>query len=251
MNNYNNMNYNGDKEEPRYEEYPRYEDDHFGYIPKYPRQCTHCGGQYNQQCGCKCPPACPPGPPGPKGPKGPQGYPGPEGPPGPQGPKGSQGYPGPEGPPGPPGPLEVPISGLFATSTANGAGSVVVAGHDNYPLTNLNETVPGSFSLADNQITINVSGIYLVDAYVVLARASGVGNARIFVNNVNTGITMRANPGEQTICNGQLFLNVGDIVRFINFGSFGSSTVTTSGELNIQANYNNVQVRLTRLGPLT
>ncbi|PFW24371.1 hypothetical protein COL26_30990 [Bacillus thuringiensis] len=250
MNNYNNMNYNGDKEEPRYEEYPGYEDDHFGYITRHPRQCTHCGGQYNQQYGCKCPPACPPacppGPPGPQGPKGPQGYPGPPGP---------QGYPGPPGPqgyPGPPGPLEVPISGVFFSSTENGTGSVVVPGGHNYPLKSFRETVPGSFSLAANEITINVSGIYLVDGYVVLARTSGVGNARVIVNNVNSGaITMRANPGEQTICNGQVSLNVGDIVKFINFGSSGSSTVTTSAELNIQANYNNVQVRLTRLGPLT
>ncbi|MEI4605944.1 hypothetical protein WAG19_29615 [Bacillus cereus] len=176
MNNYNGMNYNGHKEEPRYGEYPRY-GEHLEDTTSPRRKCPPCPPP--------CPPQCPPGPPGPPGPKGNQGYPGPPGPkgpkgnqgypgpPGPKGPKGNQGYPGPpgdqgdQGYPGPPGPEGPPGPMLTADNiyVANGDANIKVVGRNTpIPMTSTITRNGTALTLISSNISVSTPGVYYIIA---------------------------------------------------------------------------------------
>ncbi|MGE6594017.1 collagen-like protein, partial [Bacillus mycoides] len=164
----------------------------------------------------------PEGPTGPQGVQGIQGEPGPEGPTGPQGVQGIQGEPGPTGPTGPTGPNLV---GTFFRSS--GSGSIVVPNNGIYPLDTINESLAGSFILVGNSVTINVGGTYLIDGYVQLEETSNPGNVRVFINGIVSApsITNKARPGANSIFQGYLVLNAGDVITLVATASPGGVTL--------------------------
>ncbi|MEC2869549.1 collagen-like protein [Bacillus bombysepticus] len=176
------------------------------------------------------------GPTGPGGTTGPVGATGPTGPTGvgvtgptgagvtgPTGPTGSTGV---TGATGPIAELTAPIrAGTFFRPSS--LGSVVVPGNSIYPFTNMDESVPGSFTLAGNSITINFSGTYLFDGYVQLDADSNLGNARVFNNGIEIiqNITNKARLGANSILLGFHFLNAGDVLTLVPINSFAGVTL--------------------------
>ncbi|HDR5272417.1 collagen-like protein [Bacillus thuringiensis] len=157
---------------------------------------------------------------GPTGPTGPTGV-GATGPTG-IGPIGSIGPVGATGPTGPTGPILV---GTFARSS--GSGSIVISDGGLYPFELLNESIPGSFTLAGNSITINVSGTYLIDGYVQLDANSDSGNATLFNNGIiiTPNITNKARPNANSVFLGFHFLNAGDVLTLVALNSPGGVTL--------------------------
>ena len=99
------------------------------------------------------------GPIGPQGATGPQGPQGPVGPIGPQGPTGARGATGPQGPTGATGPAGS-SDGLYASS-----GAVVVGAGAIIPLTETTSSPETTVTVADNEVTLNEAGTYLVSYY--------------------------------------------------------------------------------------
>ncbi|MGI8363501.1 exosporium leader peptide-containing protein [Bacillus cereus] len=143
---------------------------------------------------------------------------------------------------GPTGP--VIVGTFFRTS---GLGSVVVPNNGLYPFLTMEESVLGSFSLAGDSITINVSGTYLIDGYVQLQADSNSGNARLFNNGVaiTQNITNKARPDANSVFLGFHFLNAGDVITLVALNSTGG--VTLDGVSINNLNFFQTYLRLTLL----
>lgn len=110
-------------------------------------------------------PIGPQGATGPQGPVGPTGAVGPIGPQGPVGATGATGATGPQGPVGPQGPIGATgpagsSDGLYASS-----GVVVVGAGAIIPITETTSSPATTVTVADNEVTLNEAGTYLVSYY--------------------------------------------------------------------------------------
>ncbi len=113
---------------------------------------------------------------GPIGPQGPVGPSGPQGIPGATGATGATGPAGPQGPIGPQGPAGL-SDGLYASS-----GAQTVISGEIIPLTLDDSTPSTTITVANNELTLNDDGTYLVSYYSAGSVPSGSMNTTLYFN---------------------------------------------------------------------
>lgn len=179
-------------------------------------------------------PTGPQGPQGPTGPAGASGGVGATGPTGPQGLTGEMGATGPTGPQGPTGPAGATTGIEVSTNRDDTVQSV--ADDAVVSIAGTNVLSPGASMLyANNSVTINTAGVYLISATVEISGNEGSNELAVRVGDVDytfhVVISAGANSGSASYT---LFLNVADVPRTIQiFNRAGAEVSVSRAELDV------------------